>query len=115
MFLCSTTWEKNRQNGLPSQETYDFYKLAIAELPRFQVDACRDLNFSVCYPSGEFDGRSMRWDLNYFKYYFLRLLKIQFNEAALEDDFDRLIVYLLQSGEQIFHVPRFSGTKHHDS
>jgi aminoglycoside/choline kinase family phosphotransferase len=94
--------EKNRQNGLPSQETYDFYKLAIAELPRFQVDACRDLNFSVCYPSGEFDGRSMRWDLNYFKYYFLRLLKIQFNEAALEDDFDRLIVYLLQSGNKYF-------------
>jgi hypothetical protein len=44
----------------------------------------------------------MRWDLNYFKYYFLRLLKIPFNEAALEDDFDRLILYLLQSGNQYF-------------
>lgn len=94
--------EKNRLNGLPSQETYAFYKLAIAELPRFQVDACKDLNFSVCYPSGEFDGQSMRWDLNYFKYYFLKLLKIQFNEAALENDFDRLIVYLLQSGNKYF-------------
>ncbi len=94
--------EKNRVNGLPSDESYALYKMAIAELPRFQVDACKDLNFSVCYPSGEFDGRSMRWDLNYFKYYFLRLLKIQFNEAALEDDFDRLIVHLLQSGNQYF-------------
>lgn len=94
--------EKNRVDGMPSQETSDLYKKAVAELPRFQVDACKGLNFSVCYPSGEFDGRSMRWDLNYFKYYFLRLLKIQFNEAALEDDFDRLIVYLLQSGKNYF-------------
>lgn len=94
--------EKNRVDGIPSGKTFELYKLAIAELPRFQVDACKDLNFSVCYPSGEFDGRSMRWDLNYFKYYFLRLLKIPFNEAALEDDFDRLIIHLLQSGKQFF-------------
>jgi len=94
--------EKNRVDGFPSKETCEYYKQAIAELPRFQVDACKDLNFSLCYPSGEFDGRSMRWDLNYFKYYFLRLLKIPFNEAALEDDFDRLIVYLLQSGPRFF-------------
>jgi len=94
--------ERYRAEDIPSEETYNYYRKAIAELPRFQVDACRDLNFSVCYPSGEFDGRSMRWDLNYFKYYFLRLLKIQFNEAALENDFDRLIVYLLQSGNSFF-------------
>ena len=94
--------EQNRLNGLPSDETLDLYKQAIAELPRFQVDACKDLDFSVCYPSGEFDGRSMRWDLNYFKYYFLRLLKIQFNEAALEDDFDKLVEYLQQSGSSFF-------------
>jgi aminoglycoside/choline kinase family phosphotransferase len=94
--------ENNRLHGTPVEETYEFYKQAIAELPRFQVDACKNLNFSVCYPSGEFDGRSMRWDLNYFKYYFLRLLKIQFNEAALENDFDRLIIYLLKSGNNYF-------------
>lgn len=94
--------EKHRKNGIPSDETYALYQKAIAELPRFQVDAYKDLDFSVCYPSGEFDGRSMRWDLNYFKYYFLRLLKIQFNEAALEDDFDRLIIRLLKSGNQFF-------------
>ena len=94
--------EMNRVDGLPSSETLDLYKQAIAELPRFQVDACKDLDFSVCYPSGEFDGRSMRWDLNYFKYYFLRLLKIQFNEAALEDDFDKLVEHLQQSGSSFF-------------
>ena len=94
--------EQNRIGGLPSEETCELYRKAIAELPRFQVDACKNLDFSVCYPSGEFDGRSMRWDLNYFKYYFLRLLKIPFNETALENDFDSLIHYLLESSNQFF-------------
>lgn len=94
--------EQNRVDGIPSAKTLELYRQAIAELPRFQVDACKGLDFSVCYPSGEFDGRSMRWDLNYFKYYFLRLLKVPFNEAALEDDFDRLIGHLQQSGTQYF-------------
>jgi len=94
--------EKNRVNGQPSAETCGLYRMAVAELPRFQVDACTHLNFLVCYPSGAFDGRAMRWDLNYFKYYFLRLLKIPFNEAALENDFDRLIVHLLQTDSHYF-------------
>lgn len=94
--------ELNREGSSPSDETLAIYKQAIADLPRFQVDSCKDLDFSVCYPSGAFDARSMRWDLNYFKYYFLRLLKIPFNEAALEDDFDKLVAYLLQNGESFF-------------
>lgn len=109
--------EQNRVNGIPSKKTFELYKLAIAELPRFQVDACKNLNFSVCYPSGEFDGRSMRWDLNYFKYYFLRLLKVPFNEAALEEDFDRLIIHLLQSGNKFFMYRDFQARNimiHHD-
>jgi len=94
--------EQNRIDGMPSVETYALYKKAIAQLPRFQVEACHNIDFTVCYPSAEFDSRSMRWDLNYFKYYFLRLLKIPFNESALEDDFDKLITYLSQSGNSSF-------------
>lgn len=94
--------EKNKINGIPSEQSYELYRAVIAELPRFQVDAYQGMDFSLCYPSGEFDARSMRWDLNYFKYYFLRLLKIQFNEAALEDDFDRLILYLLKTDNKFF-------------
>ncbi len=94
--------ELNRVDGTPSAETLGFYKQAIAELPRFQVDSGKDIDFTLCYPSGEFDGRSIRWDLNYFKYYFLRLLKIPFHEALLEDDFDTLTQYLLQSSSKFF-------------
>lgn len=92
----------NRIHDVPSCETLDYYKKAIEVLPRIQIEAGKTLDFSVCYPSSEFDERAMKWDLNYFKYYFLRLLKVSFNEARLEDDFDILINYLLKADNQHF-------------
>jgi aminoglycoside/choline kinase family phosphotransferase len=78
------------------------YRKVIATLPRFQVEAGRDLNYKVCYPRGSFDRQSIAWDLNYFKYYFLRLAGIPFNEQALEDDFSRLTKFLLSAGRDYF-------------
>ena len=94
--------EDGKKNSRPDAVTFELYKMAIAELPRFQVEAAANLNYNLCYPVKEFDARSMRWDLNYFKYYFLRLLKVPFNEHALENDFDRLILYLLKAGSSSF-------------
>ena len=80
----------------------DAYRKVIATLPRFQVEAGRDLNYKVCYPRGSFDRQSIAWDLNYFKYYFLRLAGIPFSEQALEDDFSRLTKFLLSAGRDYF-------------
>jgi len=83
-------------------EVVDAYRKVVAALPRFQVEAGRDLNYKVCYPRGSFDRQSIAWDLNYFKYYFLRLAGITFNEQALENDFGRLTKFLLTADREYF-------------
>lgn len=72
------------------------YLSAVAYLPRFQVIGAAGLDWRFCHPRPAFDRQSMYWDLNYFKYYFLRLARISFHEQALEDDFSRLVAWLEQ-------------------
>jgi aminoglycoside/choline kinase family phosphotransferase len=93
---------KNRAGGNIAPQVVEAYRKAVAVLPRFQVEASRDLNYKVCYPCASFDRQSIAWDLNYFKYYFLRLAGIPFNEQALEDDFGRLTEFLLTAPRDYF-------------
>jgi len=87
----------NRVENNISPQVVEAYRKVVAVLPRFQIEAGRDLNYEVCYPRAVFDGQSIAWDLNYFKYYFLRLAGIPFNEQSLEDDFSRLTKFLLSA------------------
>jgi aminoglycoside/choline kinase family phosphotransferase len=93
---------KHRNGESISPQVVEAYRKVIATLPRFQIEAARDLNYKVCYPRGSFDRQSISWDLNYFKYYFLRLAGIPFNEQALEDDFSRLTKFLLSAPRDYF-------------
>ena len=83
-------------------EAIEAYRKVVAILPRFQIGAARDLNYKVCYPRSSFDRQSINWDLNYFKYYFLRLAGIPFSEQALENDFTRLTKLLLSAPHDYF-------------
>jgi len=92
----------NRDGKNIAPQAVEAYRKVVATLPRFQIEAGRDLNYKVCYPRASFDRQSIAWDLNYFKYYFLKLAGIPFNEQALEDDFGRLTKFLLTAGHDCF-------------
>src|SRR5580765_3894627 len=93
---------KNRTGEDIAPAVVEAYRKVVATLPRFQVEAGRDINYKVCYPRSSFDRQSIAWDLNYFKYYFLRLAGIPFSEQALEDDFSRLTKFLLSAPRDYF-------------
>jgi aminoglycoside/choline kinase family phosphotransferase len=93
---------KHRSGPNVAPQAVEVYRKVIATLPRFQIEAARDLNYKVCYPRESFDRQSISWDLNYFKYYFLRLAGIPFNEQAMEDDFSRLTEFLLSAPRDYF-------------
>jgi aminoglycoside/choline kinase family phosphotransferase len=92
----------NRSGENIAPAVIETYRKVIATLPRFQIEAGRDLDYGVCYPRDSFDRQSIAWDLNYFKYYFLRLAGIPFSEQALEDDFNRLTDFLLSAERNYF-------------
>ena len=93
---------ENRTGETIAPQAIEAYRNVVALLPRFQVEAGRDLNYKACYPRSSFDRQSIAWDLNYFKYYFLRLAGIPFNEEALEHDFTRLTKFLLGANHDYF-------------
>lgn len=62
----------------------------IRELPRMQVEGAQGMDWSNCYPQPEFDEDSVLFDLNYFKYCFLKPTGLDFHELKLEAVFRRL-------------------------
>jgi len=90
-----------RPDSFPA-EVVTMYRRTVEDLPRLQIEAGRTLDYSFCYPRHSFDRQSMMWDLNYFKYYFLRLSKIPFSEQDLEDDFVKFCDFLLSAERDFF-------------
>ena len=93
---------EHRKGDEIAPEVVDAYRKVVAILPRFQVEMRDKINYKVCYPRAAFDRQSITWDLNYFKYYFLRLAGIPFSEQALENDFSRLTKFLLSADREYF-------------
>jgi len=93
---------EHRKGDEIAAEVIDAYRRVVTILPRFQVEMRNKINYKVCYPRSSFDRQSITWDLNYFKYYFLRLAGIPFSEQALENDFSRLTKFLLGVDRDFF-------------
>ncbi|MCK4661572.1 MAG: phosphotransferase [Bacteroidales bacterium] len=78
------------------------YKNVIEELVKFQVIANKNLDYSYCTPRSSFDKQSIMWDLNYFKYYFIKFFNIAFDEQNLENDFNKFANHLLKTNTDYF-------------
>ena len=91
-----------RRTGVYGPEERALLLRAVSELPAIQVEGARGLDFSVCYPSDAFNARMVDFDLNYFKYCFLKPTSVEFNEEMLQDDFERLKSDLLQDVPEAF-------------
>ncbi len=91
-----------RLTGVFGSNEKELLNKTIAKLADFQIIGAEGLNFEVCYPQPEFNSRSVFWDLNYFKYNFLKTTGMDFQEELLENDFERLADNLLQDESHSF-------------
>ena len=83
-----------RETGEFNETERTLLERTLRALAHIQVEGAKDFDWSICFPVPEMDERAIRWDLNYFKYCFLKGTKIEFSEPKLEDDFDRLVFNL---------------------
>ncbi len=94
--------EKGRLTGVFGEEEKELLRKTMRLLPAVQFAGADGMDFSVCYPQAEFNRRSILWDLNYFKYCFLKATGLEFQEDRLEDDFQKMADVLLRSSSATF-------------
>ena len=93
--------EKDKGKRL-SSTVKGLYKKVLNGLFEIQQKGRNAIDFSMCYPRDCFDKQSMMWDMQYFKYYFLKLAGIPFDEEKIERDFDALSDYLSEANCKYF-------------
>jgi len=91
-----------RRTGAYNEAEKVLLKRAVAALPKIQFEGIKGLDISVCYPESEFNSRMVDFDLNYFKYCFLKPSAVDFNEVRLQKDFDLFREDLLEIGPKAF-------------
>jgi aminoglycoside/choline kinase family phosphotransferase len=97
------TFLKEKHSGAGfDPESESLYRKILDKLINFQINGIKGLNLDLCYPHKSFDRQSMMWDMNYFKYMFLKLIAVGFNERRLEHDFEKLSDFLLETGQDYF-------------
>lgn len=85
-----------------SEPTVELMRQSLQQLAKIQFLGAEGLDFSLCFPLAQMDERTIRWDLNYFKYCFLKATGIDFAEEKLEDDFDAMVEILGQAPSDTF-------------
>lgn len=94
--------EGREKGGQYNEQEKELLRITIRELPRIQILGAQELDWNNCYPQPEFDIDSVMFDLNYFKYCFLKATGLDFHELKLEADFRMLAKDLLAEKQQAF-------------
>ena len=94
--------EKGRKTSVFDEEEKQLLRKTMRLLPAVQFSGADGMDFSYCYPQSEFNSRSILWDLNYFKYCFLKATGMEFQEDRLEDDFQKMADVLMRSSSATF-------------
>lgn len=90
------------KQALSEAETTNLYKRILQDLIQIQLQGGKNIDFSKCFVRPQFDRTAMRWDLYYFKYYYLKISGLEFNEQKLEEDFDKLLDFLDSADKNFF-------------
>lgn len=92
---------KDDQSYLP-REIEPFYRTALENLARFQIEVGSKFDYSQCYPFPISDREALLWDMRYFRDNFLRRTGASWSHHALETDFERLAEFLLEAEGNYF-------------
>ena len=100
---------KARSTGEGLKEVENLLIRTMSMYPKLQIEGVADLDFTICHPQQCFQVRSAMFDLNYFKYCFLKPTGLEFHEMLLQDDFEKFAADLAKCGvaEGVDSMPSF--------
>ena len=73
-----------------TQDLFKLYQQSVDLLLSVHMKGSESIDFNHCYPTADFDALSIQWDLEYFKYYFLKLNDLSYDEYALQEELNQL-------------------------
>ncbi|MBZ0202395.1 MAG: phosphotransferase [Ignavibacteria bacterium] len=108
LYLLEDLGDESLFNRITSGDSFndekkDLYKRVFEELPKFQITAGKDIDFSLCYQFGEFGSDNIDLDLNYFRERFLNnFYKGTVDSINLDKDLELLKSELLELPRDYF-------------
>ncbi|MFO7869699.1 MAG: phosphotransferase [Bacteroidales bacterium] len=105
---CGTTDLLTAKKAYSPEQTMSVYKRVLQDLIQFQIRG-KDCDFSRTFMRPVFDQTAMKWDLSYFKYYYVKLSGVECNDQKLEEDFNTLIAFLCTAEQSYFMYRDFQG------
>lgn len=95
-----------KNNYTYNEEDKKLLRETICALAHVQIEGAEGLDFSACIPPIRFDHQAAMFDLNYFKYSFLKTTDMPFDEIKLESDMQRMANDLASNDDEHFFLYR---------